>query len=165
MVKYNSFEINSIVEDAWNILDEQIKNVKSLNAKLHEDIENGKADVNQLLSDYYNKIAEIKELDKIRKFTEFPEPYLAHYYVYFAHGLVFLRGIGDWLSENEMIIKRTKGSFDDRYQSDPTYDKWKDDDDNFFTSDKFTYKRLAWGERCDKIFEPDFLVTIKKISW
>ena len=161
-MRKNSFEMNAIVEGAWNVLDEQIKNIKSLNAKLHEDIENGKADVNQLLSDYYNKIAEIKELDKIRKFTEFPEPYLAHYYVYFAHGLVFLRGIGDWLSENEMIIKRTKGSFEDRYQPDPTYDKWKDDNKNFFTSDKFVYKRLAWGERCEKLFEPDFHVTLKK---
>ena len=40
MVKYNSFEINAIVEGAWNVLDEQIKNIKSLNVKLHEDIEN-----------------------------------------------------------------------------------------------------------------------------
>ena len=94
--------------------------------------------------------------------TKFPEPYLAHYYVYFAHGFVFLRGIGDWLKENEMIIKRTKGTFGKRYQEDSTYDQWKDKDDNFFTSDKFTYKRLAWGERCENIFEPDFLVTLKK---
>ena len=60
-----------------------------------------------------------------------------------------------------MIIKRTKGTFDDRYQPDPTYDQWKDKDDNFFTSDKFTYKRLALGERCENIFEPDFLITKK----
>ena len=100
--------------------------------------------------------------DKICKLTKFPEPYLAHYYVYFAHGFVFLRGIGDWLKENEMIIKRTKGTFGKRYQEDSTYDQWKDKDDNFFTSDKFTYKRLAWGERCENIFEPDFLVTLKK---
>ena len=162
MVKYNSFEMNAIVEDAWNVLDGQIKTIKSLSSKLHEDIENGKADVNQLLSNYYNKIAEIKQLDKINKLTNCPEPYLAHYSVYFAHGFVFLRGTGDWLKEDEMIIKRTKGSFEDRYQPDSTYDKWEDDDKNFFTSDKFTYKRLAWGERCDKIFEPDFLVTLKK---
>lgn len=163
MAKYNSFEMNAIVEDAWNVLDEQIKTVKSLNSKLREDIENGngKADVNQLLSDYYNKIAEIKQLDKIKKFTNCPEPYLAHYYVYFTHGFAFLRGIGDWLSENEMIIKRTEGSFEDRYQPEDSYDKWKDDDKNFFTSDKFVYKRLAWGERCEKLFEPDFHITKK----
>ena len=161
MAKYNSFELNVIVEDAWNVLDEEIKTVKSLNSKLREDIENGKTDVNQLLSDYYNKIAEIKQLDKIKKFTNYPEPYLAHYYVHFAHGFVFLRGIGDWLSENEMIIKRTEGSFEDRYQPDPNYDKWKDDDKNFFTSNKFVYKRLAWGERCEKLFEPDFHITKK----
>ena len=161
MVKYNSFEINAIVEGAWNVLDEQIKNIKSLNVKLHEDIENGKADVNQLLNDYYNEIAKIKQIDKVKKLTDCPEPYLAHYYVHFAHGFVFLRGTGDWLGENEMVIKREKGTFDDRYQPDPTYDQWKDDDDNFFTSDKFTYKRLAWGERCENIFEPDFLITKK----
>ena len=161
MAKYNSFELNVIVEDAWNVLDEEIKTVKSLNSKLREDIENGKTDVNQLLSDYYNKIAEIKQLDKIKKFTNYPEPYLAHYYVHFAHGFVFLRGIGDWLSENEMIIKRTEGSFEDRYQPDSNYDKWKDDDKNFFTSNKFVYKRLAWGERCEKLFEPDFHITKK----
>ena len=160
MAKYNSFELDVIVEDAWNVLDEEIKTVKSLNSKLREDIENGKTDVNQLLSDYYNKIAEIKQLDKIKKFTNCPEPYLAHYYVHFAHGFVFLRGIGDWLSENEMIIKRTEGSFEDRYQPDPNYDKWKDDK-NFFTSNKFVYKRLAWGERCEKLFEPDFHITKK----
>ena len=100
MVKYNSFEINAIVEGAWNVLDEQIKNIKSLNVKLHEDIENGKTDVNQLLNDYYNEIAKIKQIDKVKKLTDCPEPYLAHYYVHFAHGFVFLRGIGDWLSEN-----------------------------------------------------------------
>ena len=161
-MRKNSFEMNAIVEDAWNCLDEQIKTIKSLNAKLHGDIENGKADVNQLLSNYYNKIAEIKQMDKVKKLTDCPEPYSSHYYVHFAHGFVFLRGTGDWLKEDEMIIKRTEGSFDDRYQPDPTYDKWDDEDDNFFTSDKFTYKRLAWGERCDKIFEPDFLVTLKK---
>ena len=161
MAKYNSFELNVIVEDAWNVLDEEIKTVKNLNSKLREDIENGKTDGNQLLSDYYNKIAEIKQLDKIKKFTNCPEPYLAHYYVHFAHGFVFLRGIGDWLSENEMIIKRTEGSFEDRYQPDPNYDKWKDDDKNFFTSNKFVYKRLAWGERCEKLFEPDFHITKK----
>ena len=161
MAKYNSFELNVIVEDAWNVLDEEIKTVKSLNSKLREDIENGKTDVDQLLSDYYNKIAEIKQLDKIKKFTNCPEPYLAHYYVHFAHGFVFLRGIGDWLSENEMIIKRTEGSFEDRYQPDPNYDKWKDNDKNFFTSNKFVYKRLAWGERCEKLFEPDFHITKK----
>lgn len=163
MAKYNSFELNVIVEDAWNVLDEEIKTVKNLNSKLREDIENGngKTDVNQLLSDYYNKIAEIKQLDKIKKFTNCPEPYLAHYYVHFAHGFVFLRGTGDWLSENEMIIKRTEGSFEDRYQPDPNYDKWKDDDKNFFTSNKFVYKRLAWGERCEKLFEPDFHITKK----
>ena len=160
MAKYNSFELNVIVEDAWNVLDEEIKTIKSLNSKLREDIENGKTDVNQLLSDYYNKIAEIKQLDKIKKFTNCPEPYLAHYYVHFTHGFVFLRGTGDWLSENEMIIKRTEGSFEDRYQPDPNYDKWKDDK-NFFTSNKFVYKRLAWGERCEKLFEPDFHITKK----
>ena len=149
MAKYNSFELNVIVEDAWNVLDEEIKTVKNLNSKLREDIENGngKTDVNQLLSDYYNKIAEIKQLDKIKKFTNCPEPYLAHYYVHFAHGFVFLRGTGDWLSENEMIIKRTEGSFEDRYQPDPNYDKWKDDDKNFFASNKCVYKRLDWRER------------------
>ena len=161
MAKYNSFELNIIVEDAWNVLDEEIKTVKSLNSKLREDIENGKTDVNQLLSDYYNKIAEIKQFDKIKKFTNCLEPYLAHYYVHFTHGFVFLRGIGDWLSENEMIIKRTFSSFEDRYQPDPNYDKWKDDDKNFFTSNKFVYKRLAWGERCEKLFEPDFHITKK----
>ena len=63
MVKYNSFEINAIVEGAWNVLDEQIKNIKSLNVKLHKDIENGKTDVNQLLNDYYNEIDKIKQID------------------------------------------------------------------------------------------------------
>ena len=161
MAKYNSFEINTVVEDAWNMLDKQINTVKNLSAELHEDINNRKADVNQLLTNYYNKLAEIKQMDKIKKLTDYPESYLSHYYVYFTHGFVFLRGTGDWLSENEMIIKRTKGTFDDRYQPDPTYDQWKDEDDNFFTSDKFTYKRLAWGERCENIFEPDFLITKK----
>lgn len=161
MVKYNSFEMDAIVEDAWNALDRQIKTIKNLSAKLHEDIENGKADVNQLLNDYYNKIAEIKQVDEIKKLTNCPEPYLAHYYVYFAHGFVFLRGIGDWLSENEMIIERTKGSFEDCYQPEDSYDQWKDNDKNFFTSDKFIYKRLAWGEYCEKVFEPDFHVIMK----
>jgi hypothetical protein len=161
-MKKNSFEMNAIVEDAWNMLDEQIVEIKKLYETTHEEIAKNNDKCDELLNNYYSNIKEIKSYDKICKLTEIPEPYLSHYYVYFANGFVFLRGTGDWLKENEMVIKRTKGSFDERYQPDPTYDQWKDDDDNFFTSDKFTYKRLAWGDRCGKIFEPDFLVTLKK---
>lgn len=161
-MRKNSFEMNAIVEDAWNVLDDQIKTVKKLYETTHEEIAKNNDKCDEFLNLYYDKIKDIKSYDKICKLTKFPEPYLAHYYVYFAHGFVFLRGIGDWLKENEMIIKRTKGTFGKRYQEDSTYDQWKDKDDNFFTSDKFTYKRLAWGERCENIFEPDFLVTLKK---
>ena len=160
MAKYNSFEMNAIVEGAWNELNKQIETVKDLSAKMHEEIDkNGDKCYDKYLNIYYDKIREIKAYDKLCKLTKFPKPYLAHYYIYFTHGFVFLRGTGDWLGENEMIIKREKGTFDDRYQPDPDYQK----DGNFFTSDKFIYERLAWGENCEKVFEPDdFLVTLKK---
>ena len=161
-MRKNSFEMNAIVEDAWNVLDDQIKIVKKLYETTHEEIIENNDKCDELLNAYYNKIKDIKSYDKICKLTKFPEPYLSHYYVYFTNGFIFLRGTGDWLKENEMIIKRTKGSFDERYQADSTYDKWKDGDYNFFTSDKFIYKRLAWGERCENIFEPDFLISLKK---
>ena len=155
MVKFNSFEMNALVEGAWNDLDAQIAEIKNLYNEMHN------SGSEEAIQSYYNKVKELKQYDKICKLTDCPEPYLSHYYITFKNGFAFLRGTGDWLSEDEMIIKRTKCSFDDCYQPDPEYDKWKDEDDNFFSGDKFVYKRLAWGERCDKIFSPDFLVTLK----
>ena len=158
MEKFDSSKMNKLVEEAWDALDDQIERIEKLSIIMHNDR------TEDSLQIYYRDLKEIKEYDKICQLTDFPEPYLSHYYVFFNEddGFVFLRGTGDWLGEDEMIVKRTKGTFDERYQPDPNYDQWKDEDDNFFTGDKFVYKRLAWGERCEKIFQPDFLVTLKK---
>ena len=161
MNRINCKQMDALVERAWSMLDAQIEEIKNLYDEMHA-IPDQDPRKENAMHEYFHKLHQIKNYEKIKECTDTPQPYVAHYYIIFIEGFAFLRGTGDWLAVDEMIIKRTKGKFSEVYQPDADYDKYAfDSDHQFFKSEKFLYKRLAWGERCDKIFTPDFLVVRK----
>lgn len=174
-------DLELVVNKARVLLDAQIKEVKEIwteaNQRLNEgDLKNASTEArNKYIESVYNKIYEIKNLERVKKTHEYWEPVMAHYYVVFVDDFMVTCGTGnserkDWADESEMFIHRSSEglTFENAYEPSKSYldNRWDWVDASFFDSDKWHFKRLVWGDRYDSTEADfsDFYVTVKKAA-
>jgi len=176
MGKYVAKDLEQLVDQARVLLDEQIRVVKDMTSTLNNRINEGdlkhasREEVNRCISEYYNKLYEIKNLERVKKtHTIFWEPIMAHYYVVFIGDFMFTCGDGGWYGEDEIFISRSgEGlTFENTYKPSESYEKarydWQEEKASYFDSERWHFKRLVWGERYSSTAADfsDFYVTAK----
>lgn len=179
MGKYVAKDLEQLVDQARVLLDEQIRVVKDMHDKLNNRINDGDLkhasteEVNRHLHNYYNKLYEIKNLERVKKtYATCWEPIMGHYYVVFIGNFMFTCGDGSWCDEDEIFISRSgEGlTFENAYEPSESYNKarheWQEEKASYFDSEKWHFKRLVWGERYDSTSADfsDFRVTAKSAA-
>jgi hypothetical protein len=159
----NSNTIESVVETAWKIL-------KGKQTELR-DTKNALNSCKISLAEFEKKQKDINEWDwLLRNGVDNPLAIISQNVVYIdeANGLMFEMGNGSLfssLTEDEMVMSRTKDTFAEKYLPDENYFVGPRclSDTKFFDSHKFNIVRLAFGESMNKTFNPDFRITRKVI--
>lgn len=164
MGKITGKEMDVIVEKAFKLLAERQLKRK----QLHDEVVAKKITTPE---QYFEKVLELEPVREIKEHTDYWEAAVAHYCNVFVDGFwcqEVVKGDSWDNGRAEISIRRTHqipGSLDDAYEPGTEYAEgrkiFRDEKYSFFDSDKYFYRRCAWGESAEKDGKIDFCVSMK----